>query len=97
MPDLLHMCTKGEPDSDQVGRWQDDAAEIHQWFDMRLEEHVVRGIRLMVITALAGHLIRQQLTLWTGHATKFKLNGKYKTYVKRLLLFAVKNNIPIFF
>lgn len=60
MPNLLDMSSEREPDTDQVGRRQDDAAKVHQWLDVLLEKDIVCWIGLVVVAALARRLDRER-------------------------------------
>lgn len=53
MPDLLDVGAEREPDSDQVGRGEDDAAKVHERLDVLLEEGVIGRVGLMMEATLA--------------------------------------------
>lgn len=73
MPDLLDMSSQGEPDTDQVGGWQDNAAKVHERLDMLVKERIIGRIRLVVVATLAGCPILEQLCFRAGCAPKLKL------------------------
>jgi len=67
------MGSEREPDTDQIGGWQDDAAKVHERLDMFVKERIIGRIGLVVVAALAGCPVLEQFRFWARRATKFKL------------------------